>query len=346
MASNSRPRPGYNSGSLTVGEMEQLVHATQADGLIGTTADQPVIYADGTGTRVVKVRANNLGLLRGTQLDTGPTDFSLTSLTSNGTGNSRKDLIVARLDRDAGYTVTVTAIAGTPSGTPVAPSPVQQVGTTGVWDLPLAEVTVAPGATGLAAGTVVNRAWYLGSDGQISCLLASRPPHEVGRRVFMTDSGEYLISTGSAWLSARPRMFTKAADESTASLTLQADDHIQFPVEANCRYNFSGVLMILSLGVGVDIKLAWQFPSGTISWAGPGLDASNVADYSARVAVATGAANQIIRRTSGSGYYSVPIAGTITVGSTAGSAGLLFASNAAGSSGLAAGSFAHVWKAS
>lgn len=213
MASKSYPRAGYNSGSLTELEHERLVQAQAPDGLIGHPDDQSLVYADGSGTRIVKIRSGRRAMLRGSQYDSGDTDISMPSLAANATGSPRIDLIVLRLSR-TDYTVTEAAITGTPAASPSAPSPLADTGSTGSWDLPVAQVRVESGATTIAADKVTNIAWYLGSDGQILCKAGGLPPHEAGRRTWRTDTSRGYISTGVAWL-----LTTEDSGSVTASIS-------------------------------------------------------------------------------------------------------------------------------
>lgn len=207
MASDSYPRPGFNGGIVTEANYERLASPQAGDGLIGSPSDPALAYADGIGTRTVKIRANRGALVRGFRFDSGSTDVAMT-LPANTSGSTRLDLIVLRLTR-ATWRVEETFIAGV-AGSGTVPTPVNDAS---FFDLPIASVTVANNATALGAGAVNPLAWYLGSDGQILCTASTRPPHERGRRIFETDSARALISNGVAWLPA-------ADDSGPVSLTL------------------------------------------------------------------------------------------------------------------------------
>lgn len=199
MASKSYPRPGYNGGSLSSAEHERLEFPSKADALYGYPNDSAPVFADGTGTRVVKVRAGLVAYLRGGVYESGSTDIAFPSLAENTSGQPRIDLVTLRLDRST-YEIKETVITGTPAANPVAPAMAADTGTTGFYDLPLAEVRVTSGATALAATTVTTKAWYIGLDGQYRCKSTARPPHHVGRRIFEIDTGRDMISTGTTWL--------------------------------------------------------------------------------------------------------------------------------------------------
>lgn len=202
MASNSYPRVGYNSGAITNVEHERLTERVAPDGVIGATSDLPLCYADGTGTRVVKIRSGRFALVRGSYYESGATDISI-QLDANSSGQPRIDMIVLRLNR-SGYTVAEDKITGTPAASPSPPALTQQTGSTGFWDFPVAQVAVAAGATSLAAGTVTPLAWYIQDDGNIVCTATTRPQHVVGRRFYQTDTGIWYTSDGSTWRNDRP----------------------------------------------------------------------------------------------------------------------------------------------
>lgn len=201
MASESYPNSGHNSGAVSNLEHERLTHAQASDGLIGHPGDDPLVYADGTGTRLVKLRAEGLALVRGSQWYSGSSVINMPSLAANGSGQPRIDLVVLRLNR-ADYTVTEAAITGTPGANPVAPSPTADIGSTGTWDMPVATVRVESGATAITSDKVKNVAWYINNDGQILCTASTRPSHHVGRSILETDTGRLYLSNGTSWMRA------------------------------------------------------------------------------------------------------------------------------------------------
>jgi len=196
VASLSYPRSDYQGGRVTELMYERLSAVNAPDGLLGSPADAPAVFSNATGARTVRLRANVRALLRGFAYDSGDTEIPLV-LEENTSGASRVDLIVLRLTR-ATWTVQETVITGTPGQGP--PAAVRNLGATGVYDLPLAEVAVANGAGELAGSTITPRAWYLGEDGQILCRNASRPPHAPGRRIRDIEDNATYESTGTSWL--------------------------------------------------------------------------------------------------------------------------------------------------
>jgi hypothetical protein len=201
VASIAYPTADYNAGAVTQDEHEQLTASGLGSGIIGhpDTTSQ-VAFADGTGTRAVFLRAERRVITRGFVWYSGASAITM-NLSANA-GATRIDRIVLRLDRSA-ETITETIITGTPgSGTP--PTLVNAAGPgTGVWDFPLARVTVVNGATTIAAEDVVPEAWYVGGNPivvDISTRLPSAgtshmPP--AGTMCYVTSEERILVSTGT-----------------------------------------------------------------------------------------------------------------------------------------------------
>lgn len=159
MASESWPNAAHNSGAVTTTEYEQMVFRGLGSGLVGSTSDTSVVYADGTGTRVVKIRAGKRAVVRGVAWYSGAADTSLPSLAENTSGSTRIDRVVLRLTKSTGV-VAETVLQGTAGAG--APALTADNGTTGTWDLPLAQITVDSGATAIASNKVLMEAWFVG----------------------------------------------------------------------------------------------------------------------------------------------------------------------------------------
>lgn len=85
-------------------------------------------------------------------------DDEVLPVTSNSSGFTRKDLVVMR-SNSATQEIEPFIIDGTPSGSPVIPSPVQSGS---IFDIPLAVLTVASGFTSIVTGNIDNtvREWF------------------------------------------------------------------------------------------------------------------------------------------------------------------------------------------
>ena len=201
MASISYPNPAYNAGSVDWAEHEQLAHSGFGSGIVGhpgTTSQ--VAYTDGTGTRAVHLRAERWVLVRGLMWYSGPTLITL-NLDANGSGQTRIDRVVLRVDRSA-ETVTeeyLTGVAG--SGVPPALAANTGVGS-GTWEFPLGRATVAPGATTLAPGDFVPEAWYLGGQSIVTNGADTAPgaaQQQAATLRYDAAADTVEVSTGAAW---------------------------------------------------------------------------------------------------------------------------------------------------
>lgn len=193
MAESSYPSPG-----VTQLQHERLLGRALPSGLLGHPDDQPLIYADGAGTREIRVRVSRQAVVDGYGWQNDAAVITKT-LAANSSGSTRVDLVVLRLNR-ADWSLSVQVVQGTPgAGAPSATRTASTGTGSGVYEIELATVTVANGATTLAASTVTEKAWYLGEDGQILCKAATRPPHQVGRTAFETDTARWILSNGTVW---------------------------------------------------------------------------------------------------------------------------------------------------
>ena len=198
----SFPNQAHNDREISLAEYEQLATPLGLDGLINYNGVDP-IYADSTGLQV-KSRANWSAMSRGSRYNSQSGETI--AIPANSTaGTTRIDLIVLRLDRAAAapltYTLRVFRIGGVASANPVAPSPVRNdtIDGSGVFDLPLATVSVPYNATTIAALQVVNKAWWVSGAGYTG-FQAAMPPPAPGVTFRANDTGNTFIGTsGGTW---------------------------------------------------------------------------------------------------------------------------------------------------
>lgn len=232
-------------------------------GLIGSPADTNLVYGDSTGMQV-KVRADRYAYIRGYEWWSGATEFTKT-IGANASGSTRIDLIVLRLSRTT-WNVTIEVVAGTPGAG--APAVTQNTGTTGVWELPLATVSVAPSASTVTAGNVTFLGVYLCSDGSGyvvgSAAALAYVPGKYDGMVVTVGRSKFLYN-GTSWiLFASPPLFVvKTGNETLASnATPQDDDHLFLPLEANARYTFK-VHALHNTFSANGIKTSFTIPAGS-----------------------------------------------------------------------------------
>lgn len=217
MAQSSWPSPD-NSRVVNDFQYERLAvsYGPQA-GLVGSPADTALVYGDSTGMQI-KVRADRYAVIRGYEWWSGSSEFTK-AISANASGSTRTDLVVLRLTRSS-WNVTIEIVAGTPGAG--APAVTQNVANSGVWELPIATVTVTSGASTIAAGNVTWLGVYLDAAGGgytvgSTAALAYVPGPYNGMRVLVAGASrrDRYIYDGSAW--AGPGAITYGSD--TTSLT-------------------------------------------------------------------------------------------------------------------------------
>lgn len=285
MAESYAPNPG-----VTQRQHELILGRGTATGVHGHPDDSSVVYANGTGTRQVFVRASKSATVEGYFWQNDAVEFSKT-LAANTSGSTRIDLVVLRLNR-SDYSVSVQVVQGAPGAG--APATTNATGTSGWWELPLAEVTVVNNATTLASTDVVRRCWYLGEDGMILCKAATMPPPSPGRVVFRTDTGQYLLSNGTTWSPT-------AEDSGLLSLTLSSG----WTAALNRVQRRNGTVVVAvnvtrstSIPAGASVKVG-QLPAGCY----PTFDVPGIAFYGS----GSGESVRLKATTAGGVYIEAPL---------------------------------------
>lgn len=209
--------PVAGGAGVTDAAYERLMGPITGSGryAFGATSSQvttPLIFADNSG-RQVKALANQSAIVRGFRWESGTTP-PVVSLDANTSGSPRLDLIVLRLDR-SNFTVRLGKTKGTPAATPTAPSAIQDAGSTGVYELPLATVKVASsGTTGqpfIQSTDVTDLDWWLAPPATVT-VQGQNPPATPGAILHHVDTGRSYRGVGSSWvLFGEAGPFTKLA---------------------------------------------------------------------------------------------------------------------------------------
>lgn len=184
MTQASWPSPNHGSPARAVTDAEFPHLAPWAsDGVFQSASD--VIYGNSSG-REVHVRAGKYGIVQGHAWYSGGSDFAL-AIGANSSGSTRVDTVVLRLDRST-WDVTAVVRAGTPGAGP--PTLQRDAGDTGLWEIPLADVTVDNGVAVIASGKVTSRTLFQSS--------ATRPCNVITDVQATLDDGDivYEASTG------------------------------------------------------------------------------------------------------------------------------------------------------
>lgn len=165
MAEVSWPSPD-NGRAVTEAQFEQMAaHDTEdgfymdPNGAFIDTSGGPV-YADSSSPRGVKIRADKYANVRGFGYHSGASDVLL-AIDANTSGSTRIDRVVLELNR-ATWNVRSKIVKGT-AGSGVPPALTRQEGTTGVFQVPVARVTVPNNASVIAPGNVYVEGHRVGS---------------------------------------------------------------------------------------------------------------------------------------------------------------------------------------
>lgn len=251
MAYESFPNDQHNDRAVTLAEHEQIVVPFGVSGFLNYTGAPP-IYADSTG-RQVKLRSGISASIRGTRFNS-PTE-TIIPIAANTSGNTRVDLVVLRLRRQessvgAGdrYTVAPFVIQGVPAAVnPTAPAPVQDLTPgVGVFDLPMAAVTVVNGSITITSAQQIPRAYYVTGSGYTGRDAWAKPPADPGALFWAADTGvAYVATAAGAWLMVAPftlpvvPLATGANGSPTVGTTETIDDILgmyTFTAVAGVRY--------------------------------------------------------------------------------------------------------------
>ncbi len=194
MSESSWPSP---SNSRVVDDLsyERLAAPQYVDGLTGSLSDLPPVFADGSA-RSVFIRSSRVAQLRGHGWTSGGSQLTKT-ISANTSGSTRVDLVVLGLDRST-WNVTSYVKVGTPGSG--APALQVDAGDTGIYEMPLAEVTVGNGVSVIAADKIVSRAWYARADGAAApgSTVATRPPNPVSGMA-LWQAGSKFVWNGTYW---------------------------------------------------------------------------------------------------------------------------------------------------
>lgn len=170
-------------------------------------ASEFLVSADSSGLNV-KV-AGGLAVIAGCAAIESSAAPATLAIEPNATGAVRVDTVVLRRDFTAANVVTLVVKAG-PGGSS-GPALTQIVG--GVWEEPLADVTVAAGAATITSANVADRRRLLPSNVQ-TWATTSRPVGRAGLLGLNTQAAKWEYHDGTAW---RDLMAVKASAISDAT---------------------------------------------------------------------------------------------------------------------------------
>lgn len=271
----------YSGGELRRADlMISAATGTTASARSGVRPGDPglTVTLSGTGNRTISVTAGVATIHRtGQGIYRASADAWAGTATTPHASFARVDLVYLRvwdtaIDASGLRQADIVYLAGTPSASPVAPTP----GALEIY-VPLATITVP--VAGSATASLAVRP-YTVAPGGILPLLSSQLPAGglvVGQVYYLTDLDKHVYDTGAAMADLRPqgigqqqyaRKSTTTTIISTAAMA--SDPHLTLPVAASGTYILESQLVYAS-DITADLRIGWSLPAGAVlSWSCPG----------------------------------------------------------------------------
>ncbi|EDY42497.1 hypothetical protein [Streptomyces sp. SPB074] len=253
MADDSWPSQAHNNRAVTDAEYEQLAAPASPDGVVGDPTQAAVVTA-ATGLNI-SIQAGAVALVRGHAWTAGGTSLTL-PVAANTSGKTRMDWVVLRLDR-SDWTVRVAIRQGTPgSGLPAL---VQAPGPTGVYEVPLAQLTIGnnAGAVGVARAEL-----YAGNAVRPALAARPNPLPRIGDQEHIADTGQGRVWTGSGWQTTYGRAMGVTCNQPTGGLVrIDADSVLDYVNGTVCLRLGSFTLLTGSISPAVDLRLPVLIPA-------------------------------------------------------------------------------------
>jgi hypothetical protein len=196
MAEFSAPFDG--SSIATELQWSRMARRWGLDGIHALDATSTTLKVTGSGTTTVSV-APGMAFVNGFYYHLDATKNL--SVPANSGGAARVDLVVLRADQAANAVNAFYKTGGT-----TAP-PLTQV-EDGVWEIPVAQCTVAAASTVVTAGNVLDRRYITGR-GVLPSIAGARPP--ALKNQLMVEDGKLYLGDGATWRW----LATQGVEEST-----------------------------------------------------------------------------------------------------------------------------------
>ncbi|MFG2970915.1 hypothetical protein ACGFZS_47365 [Streptomyces sp. NPDC048288] len=214
-----------------------------------------VLKVTGSGTTTVSV-APGMAFVNGFfyHLDAAKT----LAVPANAGGAARVDMVVLRADQSANSVTAVYKTGGT-----TAPPLTQDE--TGVWEIPLAQCTVAAASTVVLAANVVDRRYFT-SRGVLPALSSNRPPS--AKNTLLVDETGLYVGDGANWnwltsVGVKDFTFTPTWYADTNIVTWGGGSvNIGRAQVVNKRVDFTIELQPTGNPAGIDAPLQVSLPPG------------------------------------------------------------------------------------
>ena len=324
MAQTSWPFHDGTSGTPVLEDQWSKMARTWSQSGVIDYGNKLAPYSDSDG-RQVKVSTGR-AIVRGHYYENTPPTVVL-AIAANASGNPRIDRVVLRLDPSAN-SVTLTVLQGTPAGSPSAPALTQT--DVGVFEISLARVTVANGATNIVPADVIDERTFIGPPlpllggtmtGALTLSGAPTSALHAATRQYVDDKG-----TWSSW--------TPTVTGSTSNPTsFISSETSRFTRHQNTVHFRSGIMVVtggtggsgsvlISLPASLNANYATRGPIGQWSWRTTQGVTGNQLELFAGIMLRWNATTAILLRHSGStldlpiggepsgGTYSLALSGT------------------------------------
>ena len=184
MTETAWPFDGGDGDEVNETGWSRMARVWGGSGIIGYPGDSLVKGFGNSSGRQVKVTAGE-AQVRGHHWHSDATVTK--AISANTSGNPRIDRVVLRLDPSAN-TLALAIVEGTPGSSPSAPALTQT--DTGTYELPIATVYVANGASTIAAGDVTEERVFIRDRGT--------PPGMIAPFAGSTAPDGWLLAEGAA----------------------------------------------------------------------------------------------------------------------------------------------------
>lgn len=163
-----------NGSEYTQPDFAKLMGDAVGTGYVPGIGDELIVTATNPTTMTVKVGLGR-GYVAGYSFDI--TDSEEVVSIPAASSSPRIDTVVARLSVTANKNITLAVVSGTPAASPSAPALTQNDET---YEMPLADIYVASGATSINAGNITSRRYDIGHMyepvGKIMMYASATPP--------------------------------------------------------------------------------------------------------------------------------------------------------------------------
>ncbi|MBL1104950.1 hypothetical protein JK361_10140 [Streptomyces sp. 5-8] len=176
--------PFGSSQIATEDQWSSMFRMAQVDGVRATDPTGTNLRVSGSNASTVAVAAGE-AWIQGTYYSNSAS-LNVSVPTNSGGGTARNDLVVLRRDPSADSITVQYKTGGT-----AFPTLTQTLN--GIWEIPLAQVTVAAGASVVAPAGVVDQRWFLGRPVALSNS-GSRPPATKGQLI--VEGKDVLLGNG------------------------------------------------------------------------------------------------------------------------------------------------------